>query len=115
MVFTEVIFEKKMVKHKWGLFKNWMLGMKFVSACMDIWLIYVTSIILNIYFVCMFLLNIRVKLTQVKPRHPMASANISPNKEGNEFRAGKYACMYGLCQCVIYKEKRKNHFLKCFR
>lgn len=28
-------------------------------------------------------------LTQVNPRHPIASANMSPSREGNEFRAGK--------------------------
>ncbi len=33
------------------------------------------------------------KLTHVKPRHPIASASMSPRSEGNEFRAGKYACM----------------------
>lgn len=31
----------------------------------------------------------RGTLTHVNPRQPMASANISPNKDGNELRAGK--------------------------
>lgn len=38
--------------------------------------------------------------TQVNPRQPIASASMSPSKDGNELRAGKYACMCGLCQCV---------------
>jgi hypothetical protein len=37
-------------------------------------------------------------LTQVKPKQLIASANISPSNEGKEFKAGKYACMYGDCQ-----------------
>ena len=44
-------------------------------------------------------------LTQVNPRQLIASASISPNNEGNEFKAGKYACIWGLCQCVTYSKK----------
>jgi len=32
---------------------------------------------------------------------PIASDNISPNMEGNEFPAAKYPWKYGLCQWVI--------------
>ena len=39
---------------------------------------------------------------QVNPKQLMASAIISPNKLGKLFIAGKYACMWGLCQWVIY-------------
>jgi hypothetical protein len=31
--------------------------------------------------------------THVNPRQFIASANISPSSDGNEFKAGKYACI----------------------
>ena len=35
----------------------------------------------------------RSRFTQVNPRQPMASASMSPSREGKELRAGKYACI----------------------
>jgi hypothetical protein len=34
-----------------------------------------------------------IVLTQVNPRQLIASASMSPSREGKEFSAGKYACM----------------------
>lgn len=43
-------------------------------------------------------------VTQVKPRQLMASASMSPSRDGHEFNAGKYACMWGLCQCTTFTQ-----------
>lgn len=44
---------------------------------------YIAKVLVLYYYLCYNL------LTQVNPRHPIASANMSPSREGNEFRAGK--------------------------
>lgn len=49
--------------------------------------------------------------TQVKPRQLIASASMSPNKDGHEFSAGKYACMWGLCQCTTYNKHTQHDFI----
>lgn len=41
-----------------------------------------------------------LKLTQVKPMHPIAPHNISASMAGYELAVGKYAKKKGLCQCV---------------
>lgn len=50
-------------------------------------------------------------ITHENPIQPIASPNMSPNIDGNEFPAGKYALKRGCCQCVTPVIKIEFQFI----